>query len=88
MAVAKRHRRGKPEKTEQRKGRRTGVRTLGKTTSLASPIYIGQAWGRRKELKKRGQNWARGQPSHLKDVFSFLFSKASAIVLASMSVGQ
>ena len=48
MAVAKQHRRGKPKKTEQRKGRRTGVRTLGKTTFLASPIYIGQAPGEEK----------------------------------------
>ena len=82
MAVAKRHRRGKPKKIEQRKGWRTGMRTLRKTASLASPVYTGQAQGEEKELKKRSQNWARGfsslhvfwvgQPSHLKDVFSFL----------------
>ena len=48
MAVAKRHRRGKPKKIEQRKGQRTGVRTLGKTTFLASPIYTGQTQGEEK----------------------------------------
>ena len=61
MAVAKQHRRGKPKKTEQRKGRRTGVRTLGKTTFLASPIYIGQAQGEEKKThKNRSQNWTWG----------------------------
>ena len=48
MAVAKRQRREKPAKIEQKKvqGPRTGVRTSGKTTTLlAGPTYIGQAQG-------------------------------------------
>ena len=48
MVVAKRQRRGKPTKIEQRKGQgpKLGPR-VKQTALLASPIYIGQAAGRR-----------------------------------------
>ena len=52
MAVAKRQRE-KPIKIEQ-KGPRTRMRTLGEAHSLlASPVYLGQARGRRKKNHKK-----------------------------------
>ena len=83
MVVAKRQRKEKPAKMEQKKIQGPESEPQMKQTALlASPVYIGQAQGEEKELKKRSQNWARGfsslhvfwvgQPSHLKDVFSFL----------------
>ena len=46
MAVAIRHGRKSP-KNGTKEGPRTGVKTSGKTTLLAGPIYIGQAQGER-----------------------------------------
>ena len=80
MAVAKRQRKEKPAKMEQKKIQGPGVRTSVKQTALlASPIYIGQAQGKEeKTYKKRSQNWASllftsfglAHPS-FEDVFSF-----------------
>lgn len=62
--VVKRQRRVKFFKIEPRKVSRTRLRTSGETNSLlASPVYIGQAQGRRKKkkpTKKRSQNLAWG----------------------------
>ena len=53
MVVAKRQRREKPVKIEQRK---VGEQSEYQTALLASPIYIGQAQVRRKKTyKKRSQ---------------------------------
>ena len=59
MAVAKRWGRGKPAEIEQRKvrGLEWGPQ-VEYTTFLASPVYIGQAWGREKHEK--GSQRARG----------------------------
>ena len=85
MVVAKRQRKEKPMKIEQRKvrGPEWGPQ-VKQTALLASPIYIGQAQGEEKKTyKKRSQNWARGffslrvfwvsLPSCLEDVFSLTF---------------
>ena len=83
MAVAKKQRREKPMKIEQRKVRGPEWEPQVKQTALlASPVYIGQAQGEEKKThKKRSQNWTGGisslcifwvgQPSHLEDIFSF-----------------
>ena len=58
MAVAKRQRRGKPVKIEQRKvrGPELGLQ-VKQTALLASPIYLGLAQGEEKKAhKKRSQN--------------------------------
>ena len=66
MAVAKRQRREKPAKIEQRKVRRPEWEPQVKQTApQASPVYIGQAPGEEKEQKKRGQNWTGGFSLHL-----------------------
>ena len=55
MAVAKRQRREKPAKIEQRKVRELERRPQVKQTALlASPIYIGHAQGVEKKHIKRG----------------------------------
>ena len=53
MAVAKRKRREKPAKIEQRKvwGPEWGPQ-VKQTALLASPVYTGQAWGRRRNIWK------------------------------------
>ena len=60
MAAAKRPGRGRPGKTEQRKvwGLEWGP-LVEQSAFLASPIYIGQARGRKKTYKKRSER-ARG----------------------------
>ena len=53
MAVAKRQRKEKPAKMEQKKIQGPGVRTSVKQTALlASPIYIGQAQVEERETKQ------------------------------------
>ena len=80
MVVAKRQRREKPVKIEQRK---VGEQSEYQTALLASPIYIWQAQVRRKKKYKKSQNWAGcfsslrvfaqvGPSSCLKYVFSLL----------------
>ena len=61
MAVAKRQRREKPVKIEQRvvRGPEWGPQ-VKQAALLASPIYIGQARGRKKTYKKRCHNWGEG----------------------------
>ena len=55
MVVAKRQRREKSTKMEQRKVQGLEWEPQVKQIALlASPIYIGQAWGRRKKHIKRG----------------------------------
>ena len=57
MVVAKRQRREKPAKIEQRKVRGPECRPdATQTPFLASPIYIGQGQGEKKKHKKRSQN--------------------------------
>ena len=80
MAVAKRQRREKPRKREQRKVW-TRVRTSGKTNSPPGwpNLHRAGSRGRGKKHKKRRQNSARGfssvfwvgLPSRLEDVFFF-----------------
>ena len=67
MAVAKRQRRGKPIKIEQRKVRGPELGPQVKQTALlASPIYLGLAQGEEKKAyKKRSQNWAGAFSSRL-----------------------
>ena len=63
MTVAKRQRREKPMKTEERKV--WGLEwepEVKQTALLASPNYIGQAPGRRETYKKRSRNWACSAP--------------------------
>ena len=81
MAVAKRQRREKPTKIEQRKvwGQEWEPR-VKQTALLASSIYVGQAQEEKKKHIKRGAKieplaslqvfWV-GPPSHFKDAFSF-----------------
>ena len=60
MAVAKRQRREKPVKIEQRKVRGPECGPQVKQTALlARPVYTGQAQEEKKTYKKRSQNWAR-----------------------------
>ena len=57
MAVAKRQRREKPVKIEQRKVQeQEGGPQVEQTALLASPVYTGQAQKEGKTYKKRGQN--------------------------------
>ena len=85
MSVAKRQRRKKPMKIEQRKVRGPECRPqVEQTALLASSIYIWQAQGEEKKHVKRGAKiglgdsllfcvfWV-GLPSCLEDVFSFAF---------------
>ena len=61
MAVPKRQGREKPEKIEQRQVRGPeGGPQVKQTALLASQIYIGQAWGRRKKYKKKSQKLGQG----------------------------
>ena len=82
MAVAKRQRKEKNTKIEQRKVQ--GLEwepQVTQTVLLASPVYIGQAQSEEKEHIKRGAKiglWILflcffrvSPPSHLEDVFSF-----------------
>ena len=66
MSVAKRQRREKLAKMEQRKvwGPEWGPQ-VKQTALLASPIYIEQALGEERKHKKMSQNWTRGFSSHL-----------------------
>ena len=57
MVVAKRQRREKPKKIEQRKVRGPECRPhVTQPPFLASPIYLGQGQGEKKKHKKRSQN--------------------------------
>ena len=64
MAVAKRQRKEKPGKIEQRKvwGQEWGPQ-VKETALLASPIYIGQAQGEEKKREKRSQTELEGLAS-------------------------
>ena len=53
MAVATRQRRGKVHENRTKEGPKSQMRTSGETTALlAIPMYIGQAQGRRKYIKR------------------------------------
>ena len=60
MAVAKRQRKGKAHDHRTKEGPRTRVRISGETALLASPVYTGQARGRRKNVQKEEPKLSRG----------------------------
>ena len=82
MVVDKRQGREKPVEIEQRKVRGLeGGPQVEQTALLAGPIYIGQAQGEGKNIKRGAKGlglyslfdlWI-GMPSCLEDVFSFYF---------------
>ena len=98
MAVAKRQRREKPMKIEQRKVRGPEWEIQVKQTALlAGPSYIGQTQGKEKKYKRRSQNWAGGfssfwvfwvgLPSYLEEVFSLACQiKQGALTLVHQSL--
>ena len=76
MVVAKRQRKEKPVKMDQKKI--WGLEwepQVKQTALLASPIYIGQAQWEETKHKKRSQDWASlfwvSPPSYLEDILSF-----------------
>ena len=95
MVVARRQRREKSMKIEQRKVQGVEWAPQAKQAALqAGPVYRGQAWGEGKTHKKRNQNGAAGfsalrvfwvsPPSLLKGVLSFFFF----LIKLSYNTGQ